>query len=643
MAKVNRFLSIILIGCMLIGIWSNIFYPINPIASILIIGIVVGYFIARKRINKNSKLIDLISQNAKKLTIIAFVLLIIFQLLIVTFFKASVYHDPFRVLYQADLLSHHNFNWNDSTYFSHCPNNIPLVYLLAQWFKFTQIFNLPTNWALNLLCIITVDIFIALVVAIIKQVSGKWMSCLKVTIFFLITPLAYSYLLQVFYSDILLLISVCGIWLALVMWSNAVKVKKILLTVLIFLCGLLGMLTKPSIVVLIVSFGVTAVLFRKKNGLVLPAIALIVGISTAPILNQQIVNEVHFSIETKYKLPVNTWIYMGLNNQTSGTYARKDINRIENLSEVSRFKDTNKLIAQRVKKLNPIGVVKQWVSKIEICENVGTVQGAYMSGNYCAPAWFVKWQPIVSVIVSVIFRSLIILIMLRIIKICVMNDATTSWLVLLTKLTILGFIAFYSIVWETECRYGLILLPLYLILIAIPMHKRQAHCQKYHSAQIIFNGLIFGFLLLNLFTQNVSANINNFSGVITAQNSQLSSYYKAKLTQLAPHTTISEQVQLTGQANDFSVIVPKNSKVKVELIFPNNETKCLDKRNGYAYYHGTMKSGRYQIRILNETAQTQTCTVIAPSSYKLAKYPIKGDIKIKNGYLVYSFENRRLK
>lgn len=643
MAKVNRFLSIILIGCMLIGIWSNIFYPINPIASILIIGIVVGYFIARKRINKNSKLIDLISQNAKKLTIIAFVLLIIFQLLIVTFFKASVYHDPFRVLYQADLLSHHNFNWNDSTYFSHCPNNIPVVYLLAQWFKFTQIFNLPTNWALNLLCIITVDIFIALVVAIIKRMSGKWMSCLKVTIFFLITPLAYSYLLQVFYSDILLLISVCGIWLALVMWPNAVKVKKILLTVLIFLCGLLGMLTKPSIVVLIVSLGVTAVLFRKKNGLVLPAIALIVGISTAPILNQQIVNEVHFSIETKYKLPVNTWIYMGLNNQTSGTYARKDINRIENLSEVSRFKDTNKLIAQRVKKLNPIGVVKQWVSKIEICENVGTVQGAYMSGNYCAPAWFVKWQPIVSVIVSVIFRSLIILIMLRIIKICVMNDATTSWLVLLTKLTILGFIAFYSIVWETECRYGLILLPLYLILIAIPMHKRQAHCQKYHSAQIIFNGLVFGFLLLNLFTQNVSANINNFSGVITAQNSQLSSYYKSKLTQLAPHTTISEQVQLTGQANDFSVIVPKNSKVKVELIFPNNETKCLDKRNGHAYYHGTMKSGRYQIRILNETAQTQTCTVIAPPSYKLAKYPIKGDIKIKNGYLVYSFENRRLK
>lgn len=643
MTKVNRFLSIILIGCVLIGIWSNIFYPINPIASILIIGIVVGYFIARKRINKNSKLIDLISQNAKKLTIIAFVLLIIFQLLIVTFFKASVYHDPFRVLYQADLLSHHNFNWNDSTYFSHCPNNIPLVYLLAQWFKFTQIFNLPTNWALNLLCIITVDIFIALVVAIIKQVSGKWMSCLKVTIFFLITPLAYSYLLQVFYSDILLLISVCGIWLALVMWPNAVKVKKILFTVLIFLCGLLGMLTKPSIVVLIVSLGVTAFLFRKKNGLVLPTIALIVGISTAPILNQQIVNEVHFSIETKYKLPVNTWIYMGLNNQTSGTYARKDINRIENLSEANRFKDTNKLIAQRVRKLNPIGVVKQWVSKIEICENVGTVQGAYMSGNYCAPAWFVKWQPIVSVIVSVIFRSLIILIMLRIIKICVMNDATTSWLVLLTKLTILGFIAFYSIVWETECRYGLILLPLYLILIAIPMHKRQAHCQKYHSAQIIFNGLIFGFLLLNLFTQNVSANINNFSGVITAQNSQLSSYYKAKLTQLAPHTTISEQVQLTGQANDFSVIVPKNSKVKVELIFPNNETKCLDKRNGYAYYHGTMKSGRYQIRILNETAQTQTCTVIAPSSYKLAKYPIKGDIKIKNGYLVYSFENRRLK
>lgn len=646
MTKVNHFLSIILIGCMLIGVWSNVIYPINPIASIMIVGVIFGYFMLKKKFHKDSPTAQLIRKNAKKLTLIAFVLIIAIQLLIITFFKASVYHDPFRVLYQADLLSHHNYNWNDSTYFSHCPNNIPLVYLLAQWFKFTQLFKIPTNWALNLLCIITVDVFIALVIAIIKQVSGKWTSCLKTVSFFLFTPLAYSYLLQVFYSDILLLISVCGIWLALTKWTTSSKIKKVFLTFLIILFGMIGMLTKPSIVVLIVSLGVTALLFsfiKKKPSLIIPAIALIIGIGTAPVINQKIVNEVQFSVKSKYKLPINTWIYMGLNNQTAGTYARSDINQIEKLSETSRFQETNKLIDQRARKLGVIGVLKQWISKIEICENVGTVQGAYMSGNYRAPTWFVKLQPIISVFVSVIFRSLIILIMLKIIKICVMSPSSVSWLTILTKLTILGFIAFYSIVWETECRYGLVLIPLYLVLISIPIRERSTNSTKFRTAQVIFYGLILGFLSLNLFTQNVSANIDDFSGVVTAQNSQLSSYYKAKLTKVAPQTSISERVRLTSQANDFSVIVPKKSKVTVELIFPNNNIKRLNKKNGYAFYHGTLKPGMYQIRILNHTSQRQSCAVIAPPSYKLAKYSIKGNSKIQNGYFIYSFENRRLK
>lgn len=631
---------------MFIGIWSNVIYQINPIASIIIIGIVFGYFILKKKIHKDNQLTQMISKNAKKLTIISFALIIAIQLLIVTFFKASVYHDPFRVLYQADLLSHHNYNWNDSTYFSHCPNNIPLVYILAQWFKFTQLFNIPTNWAFNLLCIITIDVFIALVIAIIKQVSGKWTSCLKTISFFLFTPLAYSYLLQVFYSDILLLISVCGIWLALTQWTTSSKIKKVFLTFLITLFGMIGMLAKPSIVVLIVSLIITAFLFsfiKEKPSLIIPTIALIIGIGTAPIINQRIVNEVQFSVKSKYKLPVNTWIYMGLNNQTAGTYARKDIIQIEQLPETNRFKGTNKLIGQRIKKLGIIGILKQWVDKIEICENVGTVQGAYTSGNYRAPTWFVKLQSIISVIVSVIFRSLIILIMLKIIKICTMNSLTVSWLTIFTKLSILGFIAFYSIVWETECRYGLILIPLYLVLISIPTQKKALHSTKVRSTQVIFNSLILGFLILNLFTQNVSANIDNFSGVITAQNSQLSSYYKAKLTKIAPQTLISEQVCLTSKASDFSVIVPKNSKVTIELVFPNNEIKRLNTKNGYAFYHETLKPGMYQIRILNHISQKQSCAVIAPSSYKLAKYPIKGDSKIRNGYFIYSFENRRLK
>lgn len=645
MTKVNRFLSIILIGCMIIGIWSNIFYPISPIVSVLVVGIVIGYFVVKKNIKRNSKVAGFVNNHAKDLTIMAFVLIIIVQFLVVTFFKASVYHDPFRVLYQADLLSHHDVNWNDSTYFNYCPNNIPLVYGLTEWLKLTHFLGISTNWSINLLCIFTVDFFIALVILIIKKITGNWKSCLKTICFFLLTPLAYTYLLQVFYSDIILLISVCGIWLAFICWSRSSLIKKTLISISIILCGLIGMLIKPSIIVLLISVGLTVLLFtfiKKKVNLIVPAIALIIGMGTAPIINQKIVNEVQFSVKSKYKLPVNTWIYMGLNNQTAGTYARNDINQIEKIPQNKRTHNTDILIHQRIKKLGIIGVLKQWVSKIEVCENVGTVQGAYMSGNYDAPTWFLRSQRIISQGASIIFRSLIIIIMIKIIKNCYFNNSKAAWLSFFTKLSILGFIAFYSILWETECRYGLILIPLYLIFNA--SSKLSDDFKGYneiHTSQVIFNGLIFGFLTLNLFTPNVADNIDDFSGVVTAQNSQLSDYYKARSTTLDPHHTICEKVKLTNQANNFSMIVPQNSDVKVDLILPNNTTKHLTVKGGVAFYYGSLKPGMYQIQISNPTLQKQSCTIIAPPSYNLVSFKVTGDSKIKNGYFIYSFENRR--
>lgn len=72
MTKVNRLLSIILIGCMLIGIWSNVFYHTNPSVSIIIIGIVIGYFFIKKNFHQNSKLISFIRRNEKQLTIAIF-------------------------------------------------------------------------------------------------------------------------------------------------------------------------------------------------------------------------------------------------------------------------------------------------------------------------------------------------------------------------------------------------------------------------------------------------------------------------------------------------------------------------------------------------------------------------------------------
>lgn len=629
----------------MIGIFSNIMYPRNLLASGVII-LIVGFVILLRRKQFKVKL-NKIKAHAPELTKLGMALIVAIQLVIVTYFKASVYHDPFRVLYQADLLSHHSFNWDHSTYFYHCPNNISLTYILANWLKFMQFFGISSNWAVHILCVLTIDLFIILMIQLSRELTSNPLAPLTVVLFFLITPFAYTYLLQVFYSDILLLISISGILLSFLKWNNSSTLKKIGISVAIFVCGLLGMLIKPSAIVIVVAVILTNLIFlifKKKSKMLFPSIFLCLGMAATPVIEQQIVNEVHFYNKSEYKLPISSWIYMGLNSQTDGTYSENDINRIEKIPKAKRPAETFKLIQQRVKKMGPVKLLSQWVSKIEICENVGTVQGAYMSGNYAAPSWFLYFQDLLSNISSILFRSIVILMMLKIIKKVHYQRFSNAWWGMLIQLILLGFIAFYGLVWETECRYGLVLIPLYLILLSLPVTGKdcQVNVKPFHIAKAIFNGLILGFLVLNLVTQKLSKNINNFSGIVVSQNSQLSNKYSAKNYEMKSGTQLTEKVDLKRSANHFSMAVPAKSKVKIELINKTTLKKYkLVRKGNTAFYNGKIVAGTFQIKIINSTHKSQLCTIINPKSYRLADYTVNGSSNVHNGYFIYSFENRK--
>lgn len=645
MTKISNFLSPILIGCMIIGIFSNIIYPNNPFASILIV-LIVGLVILLQRRRLKVKL-SKFKARAKTLTKLGMVLIIVIQFAIITYFKASVYHDPFRVLYQADLLSHHSFNWDYSTYFYYCPNNICLTYILASWLKFMQFFGVSSNWAVHILCILTIDLFIVLMIDISHELTSDPLAPLMVVVFFLVTPLAYTYMLQVFYSDILLLIAVSGTLLAFLKWDNSSVLKKVGISISIFMCGLLGMLIKPSFIVMgiaVILVSLLFLIFKKKIKLVIPCIFLFCGMTVTPIIEQQIVNEVHFSNKSEYKLPVSSWIYMGLNQKTCGTYSESDMNQIKNIPSSKRKSETFHLIQHRMTKMNPIGLLSQWVNKIEICENVGTVQGAYMSGNYKAPSWFLYFQDFLSNVSSIVFRSIIILMMLKIIKKMYYQKVLSAWWEIFVQLALLGFIAFYGIVWETECRYGLVLIPLYMFLLLLPASNKINRVKVEdtpHTGQIIFIGLILEFLILNLFTQNISKNIENFSGVVNSQNSQLSQKYNAKNYKIQAGTQLNEQVDLKRNANHFAMIVPENSKVQIELVNKTTLKKYrLIRRKDVATYNGKIPAGTFQIKVINPTKGSQKCTIVNPKSYHLSNYKVNGYSKIHNGYFVYSFENR---
>ncbi|MFD1484267.1 hypothetical protein ACFQ5J_03355 [Lacticaseibacillus baoqingensis] len=123
------------------------------------------------------------------------------QIALVNVMPVSVYHDPYRVIAQADHLAAGHWDW-PTTYFGRYPNNVPLTYLLSRWLLLGQLVGLSTNAAVQLLSLIILDGFIALMLLTVWQMAHRKSLLLGTFAFLVLTPFAYTYYLQVFYSDL---------------------------------------------------------------------------------------------------------------------------------------------------------------------------------------------------------------------------------------------------------------------------------------------------------------------------------------------------------------------------------------------------------------------------------------------------------
>lgn len=148
------FLPGILIICLIIGLMANVIsYMGVAIVILTILLYAATRFVFIPRLNH-------IPFSRLRIAMgIGFVAMVIAQILTLVFFPNTVYHDPYRVLSQADQMAANQNTW-DITYFWRYPNNVLITYLMSLWLRITQLFGLSTNTAIHLLSIIVLDGFI---------------------------------------------------------------------------------------------------------------------------------------------------------------------------------------------------------------------------------------------------------------------------------------------------------------------------------------------------------------------------------------------------------------------------------------------------------------------------------------------------
>ncbi|MFT8937679.1 MAG: hypothetical protein ABF470_09570, partial [Liquorilactobacillus sp.] len=579
-------------------------------------------------------------------------LILVVQLLILIFFPVTVYHDPFRVLHEAELLSRNHPDWDNSTYFWRYSNNVPLAYFLSLWLRLTNVFQISTNAALHILSLLFLDGFIISSLKTCLNFVKSHTQVLALALFFLLGPFAYTYYLQVFYSDLPILLILLLTFNLLVRWPKSKKTQFIS-TIFLFLIIVCGQLIKANLIIFSIAILILIVdlfMYKKQvlRKMIVPLAVILFAFAATFPASQAVSAAAGFKSNNRYQFPVTHWIWMSYNPASHGTYNGSDVGKMISLpSKSSRQAYIAKALPERLSRLGINGILRQWAAKVGILLSVNDIQSAYTGGFIQVPRVYAKWQSKVHVLSQAIMRSGFIWIYLIALSKCLELLKRQTELDSIRELAIIlasGYIFFHMLLWESESRYGQVLLPLLLIINTLPI--REAKVQEIQKKQVrLFSSLHTkaGPLIVCLIV--ILSNLINWhepaGQIIAAQRSQLSLQYHTKETWVAPGKFVAQQMVIKHEVTLFSVAVPQGSKLSGELINYRTKRHYLLKHGLKAgssslSYHGKITAGSYQIFLVNKDSQMQPIEIVQTVNYQLAPYPVKMNVRtIRFASLVY--------
>ncbi|WP_439424621.1 hypothetical protein ACKP2L_00050 (plasmid) [Oenococcus alcoholitolerans] len=618
------FLPAILILCLLIGSIGNLTSVLGVPALLVVVLLGAGLYFGAPRL-------DHLSTRQLRWGIgLGLLAMLIAQVVVLHVMPNTVYHDPYRVLSQADQLAAGHMTW-DITYFWHYANNVPLAYLLSLWLRLTQLVGLSTNLSVHLLSILVLDSFIALALHTIWQLSQRASLLVVAFGFFALTPFAYTYYLQVFYSDLPTMLVLLIIMRSLLNWSQKTSRQRWFAGSGLVVAVMLGAMLKPNMVVLLPALLIVGLILARQHlwrqaKLTLPILLIVLGFGLSLPATKVIDVAANYQPRTAFSFPATNWILMGYNQHSNGGYSGKDVGRaIKQPSRAARQRYNLKTIPKRIKTLGVVGVIRLWVVKLGIVLNVQGIQRWYNGGFRAAPSWYSNHAGFYQGLTVIGYVAATLLmwgaLMLKLLRWRPDLTDPHQILALLAVTTALGYLAFHTLLWEVEPRYGQAILPLlWVALAAIPRQASQSRPRWANQASLL-NGATA--LLVVFGAAGVLGAQLPQKQVIAAQRSQLSVQYHAKPKAVTPGTVLAEVVDVNAPANYFSVQIHAGSQVQVTLTnLATGQHYRLTMAGSVARLHHQLAAGQYRITVQNLTTRGQQVDVTHTYHYQLAAHPL---------------------
>lgn len=649
-----KFLQKIILGITVlvlsVGLITSIVAPFSLLTLIGIILVVIGWLYFSPKLN------HLEPHKTKLIVFVIFILMILGQIMVLKYLPSSVYHDPFRVYYQAEQLALNHQSWAGTSYFWRYPNNAVIAVLLSWVLKITHLLGISTQLTMYGLSLICFDGFIASMLYIArKKVNNSPAIQVGIITFFAVLPLSYTYMIKVFYTDSIVLL--CLTWIVYIVldWGKHNKKRRYFNGVWLVCLTILGQLVKPNLIIVLIAGLLWAlwnlIYYREifKKEIMIPIMLLIVGFGVSVPAKQVILNSANYHQNAKYELPTTSWIYMGLNQHKHGIYAGDDVHGLLKLKDKEeRQQALNHKIPERLQTYTFIGWIEHSFTKMGILLSSQPLPMAYTGGHVEAPNWYQKHQANLSQFIVLVQRmlwgSLYGLALLSTIQsfknIKFERHGDQLGFV---NLILLGYVALHTLIWETEARYGLVLIPMlfYIIWHNYEYLNSSISLRKPRLRKIFWWGLSMFIVVLGVTI--MFAPRKNEKIITIAQRSQLSQQYHAKPTKLLPNQILSQKVRVGTKINQFTLQVPRGSQVTGHLINLDEQKsyklKLVSTSKGtFMTNQHPLAAGYYKMELRNKTNQVQRVWSVALLDYRLAPYNVRSTQKLPAGSsFIYTF------
>ena len=631
---VNMFV-IILLSILLITSLFSIFAPIDfmGISSWLSPIELIGSCLAVLMITYWS--IQFLKKHPNFIQILQRILLIILigiQIYIAFNFVDYGRADSFYIHNQAVLLAHASYHWMN--YFNIYPNNVFCAVWISELIKLSILLHLKSPWILiNLIQFIWLDLGLIACLLLLHKWNKSYLKPLLIFIWIITAPF-YGYVLFV-YTDIWVLPVPVMIAALLEMHFPT----KISLLKFILISGLLLLAAKMKgnfwILVIAVMLGIIISEISRHHFNQFPKLlwTFILLFLVFSIGMKGIQKATNYS-STNQALPVTHWIAMSSNPNTHGDYLKREtLDEIALPTKKARTQTDIKLITNNLKQMKLPGLIQHCALKLQLLTSSGTFGFERLTKQWQqAPQWFYHYQTQLKIRLANITQIEYIILLCGTIILLLWSSIDESQLILV--IFMIGIIIFHSVLWESEERYGLPLLPILILFGILGIDTLVSRTKDLSHSQLHIGKGFLTVIFIILIGEVIADLPLNSSGYITGQN--IGSYLADEQIVLMPHKTLTTGIKLPIKAHKLELLpLGYNQKIKATISQENhlvakvNSTAQLKKIN-ISHAH----AGELQVKIYNPT-RVPINFAVGKAAYPIASVPIKNHSQT---YLQYQLE-----